>query len=77
MQKTDGRQYKHYVQSFENDSIEPKMAHEIAREWAEKNFKGYEVLFATHCDKGHIHTHFIVNSVSFEDGRKFSRVKRI
>lgn len=75
-QKTDGRQYKHYIQSFEIDSIEPKMAHEIAIEWAEKNFKGYEVIMATHKDKEHIHTHFIVNSVSFENGQKLHLSKR-
>ncbi|WP_407932244.1 relaxase/mobilization nuclease domain-containing protein, partial [Campylobacter sp.] len=28
-----------------------------------KAWKGHEVLIATHIDKGHIHTHFIVNSV--------------
>ena len=38
--------------------------------------KGYEVIFATHIDKGHIHTHFILNSVSCEDGRKFRYSKR-
>ena len=30
----------------------------------------HEVLIATHIDKGHIHTHFIVNSVNYEDGHK-------
>jgi len=29
------------------------------------------VLVATHKDKEHIHTHFVLNSVSFEDGHKF------
>ena len=33
-------------------------------------WKGFEVLVATHKDKDHIHTHFIVNSVNFEDGHK-------
>jgi hypothetical protein len=33
-------------------------------------WKGHEVLIATHIDRGHIHTHFIVNSVNFEDGHK-------
>ena len=32
---------------------------------------GYrKVPVATHIDKGHIHTHFIVNSVNYENGHK-------
>lgn len=70
--KTEGRQYSHYVQSFaKTDSISHVKAHEIGREWAEKSFKGHEVLIATHQDKDHVHTHFIVNSVSYENGKKF------
>ncbi|SFD07201.1 MULTISPECIES: relaxase/mobilization nuclease domain-containing protein [unclassified Butyrivibrio] len=72
--KTDGRTYKHFVQSFApGENITPEKAHEIAKEFAESCplFKGYEVLIATHKDKKHVHTHFIINSVSFEDGKKF------
>lgn len=69
--KEHGRQYKHFVQSFDpKDKITPEKANLIGREWAEKNFKGYEVFIATHKDKKHIHNHFVVNSVNFEDGRK-------
>ncbi|MDS1005249.1 relaxase/mobilization nuclease domain-containing protein [Clostridium sporogenes] len=45
-------------------------SNKIGLEWAEKNFKGFEVLISTHKDKGHIHNHFIVNSVSFENREK-------
>ena len=72
--KTDGRTYKHFVQSFApGEDITPEKAHEIAKEFVQslELFKGYEVLIATHKDKKHVHTHFIVNSVSFEDGKKF------
>lgn len=69
--KEDGRQYKHFVQSFDpKDNITPEKANQIGKEWAEKNFKGYEVFIATHTDKDHIHNHFVVNSVNFENGRK-------
>lgn len=74
--KTDGRTYKHYVQSFAPDeAITPEQAHVIAKEFVEScpQFKGFEVLIATHQDREHIHTHFILNSVSFEDGRKFQQ----
>ena len=74
--KTDGRTYKHYVQSFAPDElITPEQAHEIAKEFVEccPQFKGFEVLIATHQDKENIHTHFVLNSVSFEDGNKFQQ----
>ena len=74
--KTDGRTYKHYVQSFAPDEeITPEQAHAIANEFVEScpQFKGFEVLIATHQDREHIHTHFILNSVSFEDGHKFQQ----
>ena len=76
--KTGGRQYKHFVQSFSPDEdITPQQAHEIAAELAEswEKFKGYEVVFATHLDRKHVHTHFVVNSVSFENGKKFGYSK--
>ena len=74
--KTDGRTYKHYVQSFASDeTITPEQAHAIAKEFVEccPQFKGFEVLISTHQDREHIHTHFILNSVSFEDGHKFQQ----
>lgn len=52
--------------------LTPEQAHKNAVELAEhtKAWKGHEVLIATHIDKGHIHTHFIVNSVNYENGHK-------
>lgn len=73
--KTEGRTYKHYVQSFAPNEIDMKTANEMALRWAEENFKGYEVLIGTHTDKDHIHNHFIVNSVNFETGMKFNKNK--
>lgn len=69
--KTDGMNFYQYVQSFSpEENITPHQAHEIAIEFAEKAWKGYEVLVATHCDAQHIHSHFVINSVSFENGKK-------
>lgn len=76
--KTKGRTYKHFVQSFApEEKIDPKQAHRIACRLAEERpeWKGFEVLIATHVDREHIHTHFIVNSVSFEDGHKLQQSK--
>lgn len=77
--KTDGRQYKHFIQSFPKDEIITlEEANQIARELVEswKKFEGYEVCYATHKDREHIHTHIITNSVSFENGKKFNYSKK-
>ena len=77
--KTEGRQYKHYVQSFNpKDKITSEKANEIGKKFIEntEKFKGHEVLMATHVDKGHIHNHFIVNSVNFENGKKYQEKKQ-
>ena len=70
--KTDGRLYYHLVQSFPSGyEIKPELAHMIAVELAEKAFNKYEVVVATHIDREHIHSHLVLNSVSFEDGKKY------
>lgn len=70
--KTDGRLYYHLVQSFPSGyKIEPELAHKIAVELAEKAFGKYECIVATHIDREHIHSHFVFNSVSFYDGKKY------
>ena len=69
--KTDGMNFYQYVQSFSpEENITQQQAHEIALEFAEKAWTGYEILVATHCDAQHIHSHFVINSVSFENGKK-------
>jgi hypothetical protein len=70
--KPDGRLYYHLVQSFPSGyEIEPELAHKIAVELAEKAFGKYECVVATHIDREHIHSHLVINSVSFEDGKKY------
>ena len=70
--KNDGTQYFHFVQSHPSGyDISPELALEIAREFAEKAFEGFQCVIACHTDAPHIHCHFIVNSVSCEDGHKF------
>ncbi len=67
----NGRYFYQYVQSFSpKDNVDYDKAHKIALEFAEKAWQGHEVLVTTHCDRDHIHSHFIINSVSFETGKK-------
>lgn len=63
----------HYVQSFRpTDNITPDQAHTIAKEWAEAAFgSDRQILISTHLDKGHLHSHIIINSYDF-NGVKFN-----
>lgn len=70
--KTGGREYYHILQSFAPDElITPEEAHKIAFEYAQEQFKGYELIVATHVDRDHIHSHIVLNSVSHIDGKKY------
>jgi len=70
--KTGGIKYYHFVQSHPSDYvIEPALAHKIAVEFAEKAFKGYECVVATHIDAEHIHSHIVFNSVNADTGKKY------
>lgn len=68
--KDDKVLFFHMVQSHPRGAdVDPVTAHAAAMELA-KYFEGREVLVCTHTDRGHVHSHFIINSVSLEDGRK-------
>jgi len=69
--KTGGRQFYHFTQSFHPDeNVTPERVHQIGLKLAESRFPGFEVVVATHMDAKHLHSHLIVNSVSFETGKK-------
>lgn len=62
--------FYHYTQSFSpEEHVSPELAHRIAMEFAEKAWPENEVLTATHVDRDHIHSHFVVNAVCYESGR--------
>lgn len=66
-----GRDKIHFIQSFSpNDNLTYEQAHQIGMKMAEY-FKGFQVVVATHIDKKHLHNHIILNSVNFENGKKF------
>lgn len=72
--KKDGILAFHGYQSFKPGEVTPEIAHEIGVKLAEQLWPDYQVIVATHLDKAHIHSHFVVNSVSI-DGRKFNATK--
>lgn len=71
-QKTDGILAFHGYQAFAPGEATPETAHAIgvklAKElWGER----FEVVVSTHLDKQHLHNHFVLNSVSFTDGKRY------
>ena len=70
--KTDGIECFHGYQSFVSGEVTPEVAHEIGVKLAEKLWGNkYQVIVATHLNTNNIHNHFVLNSVSFKDGKKF------
>lgn len=70
-----GRDKIHLIQSFSpNDNLTYEQAHEIGMRIAEY-FQCFQVVVATHIDKKHLHNHIIINSVNFENGKKFHQSK--
>ena len=52
--------FYHYVQSFHpEEPITGELAHQVAKEFAERAWPDSEVLIATHIDADHIHSHFL------------------
>lgn len=69
--KTDSRMFYQFVQSFSpEEDVSPEEVHAIGLELAQRLFPDFEVVVATHVDANHLHSHLIVNSVSYVDGHK-------
>ena len=71
VEKLDGRQCYHIIQSFKPGEITPELALEIAKEFAAEYLPDYEVVIGTHVDKDHIHSHLVFNSVNAQTGEKY------
>lgn len=76
--KEDGTVAYHGYQSFAPGEVTPELAHQIGIELAQQLWGDkYQVIVATHLDKdNHIHSHFVVNTVSFIDGIKYHRTEK-
>ena len=71
LDKLDGRQCYHIIQSFVPGEITPELALQIAMEFATEYLAGYQVVIGTHTDRHHIHSHILFNSVNDATGEKF------
>ncbi len=62
----------HAYQSFTEGEVTPKIAHEIGVKLAEEMWGDrFQVVVSTHLNTQHLHNHFVINSVSFKDGKKY------
>ena len=57
----------------DNDKLTYEEAFNIAKEFAEKFFTGYQVMFAVHTDTPHKHVHFLVGNCHIETGKAYRR----
>jgi len=75
--KTDGKVAYHGYQSFKPGELVPEVAHAIGVKLANELWGDrFQVLVATHLDKNHLHNHFVINSVSYADGKKYNDCTR-
>ena len=71
-QKTGGILAFHGYQSFAPGEATPETAHAIGVKMAQELWGDrFEVVVSTHLDKNHLHNHFVLNSVSFKDGKRY------
>lgn len=62
----------HGYQSFRTGEVNAETAHAIGVELAKRLWgERFEVVVATHCNTDNYHNHFVINSVSFGDGKHF------
>ncbi len=69
--KADGIQAFHGYLSFKEQDITPELAQKIGMEFAQKVWgERFQVVVATHLNTNHLHCHFVINSVSYVDGKR-------
>lgn len=62
----------HAYQSFAEGEATPKEAHDIGIALANELWgDSFQVVIATHLNTKCLHNHFVINSVSFKDGKRF------
>ena len=77
LQKGNWWQVIHMAQSFApTDNVTPELVKEIAERFLQHpSFRGYQVVYAVHINKDHLHAHFVINTVNYETGLKWQQTK--
>lgn len=72
--KTGGRQVRHLIVSFSDDeNMGPFCTYAIGFKIAEYFGDCYQVVFGVHEDSARLHIHLIINTVSYIDGKMYSK----
>ncbi len=71
--KVGGNVAFHAYQSFKPGEVAPEQCHQIGVELAQRLWGSrFEVVVATHLNTGCLYNHFVLNSVSFLDGKRYN-----
>ncbi len=74
--KTSGIRLRHMVLSFEpREKISLYKVNQIAYQAAWYYGRKYQIIYAVHEDRDHLHIHFVMNTVSYVDGHKYAGKK--
>lgn len=69
--KEDGIQAYHGYLSFKEQNISPSLAQKIGMEFAKEVWGDrFQVVVTTHLNTKHLHCHYVINSISFKDGKR-------
>ncbi len=75
--KTDGIQAYHGYLSFKENEVTPEQAQQIGMEFANRMWgERFQVVVTTHLNTKHLHCHFVINSVSFADGKRLQNKEK-
>lgn len=66
--KKGSRTYLHGTVSFAPGELPPEQVTEFAAELVEQIYPGHQVLVTAHTDTAHPHAHFVVETVSYDNG---------
>ena len=71
-QQKEGILAFHAIQSFKETNLNPELVHNIGIQLANEMWGDrFQVVVATHLNTNHFHNHFIINSVSCFDGKRY------
>ena len=75
--KPDGIQAYHGYLSFKGNEVTPERAQQIGMEFAKRMWgERFQVVVTTHLNTKHLHCHFVINSVSFVDGKRLQNKEK-
>lgn len=75
--KNSGKRLRHSILSYaESEQVTPEMADEFAKKIIQHYAPEYQIVYAIHEDNDYVHTHFVMNQVSYKDGHRYQGKKK-